>query len=59
MQVGLTQAQGVTLAKLIAKHLDNQGMLLTLQAGGMVYAAFGPASFTISAAGVAVAEDFG
>ena len=59
MQVALTQAQGVTLAKLIAKHLDAHGLLLTAQAGGVVYAAFNQASFTITAAGIAEAEDFG
>jgi hypothetical protein len=58
MQVQLTDSQAVVLADLIAKHSDGDGVLLT-QHGSAVYAAFGGASFTISADGAVAEEDFG
>lgn len=61
MQVQLTGAQMERLAKLIAElHYEgDEGVLLTAHSGGIVYAAFNQASYTITASGIAQAEDFG
>lgn len=59
MQVQLTQAQAFALSDLLTRLTDSEGVLLTAQSGGDVYASFGTGGFTITADGTVTEEDFG